>query len=49
MQKGLAVGRYCCDSEASNSKCKVLKAMKVTLAEKVQNYLCFNAKIISVA
>jgi len=49
MQKGLAVGRYCCDSKASNSKSKVLKDMQVTLAERGQNYLWFNAKIISVA
>ena len=49
MQKELAVGRYCYDSEASNSKSEVLKAMKVTLAEKGQNYLRFNAKIIFVA
>jgi len=49
MQKGLAVGRYCTDFEASNSKSKVLKAMKVTLAERGQVFLRFNAKIISVA
>ena len=49
MQKGLAVGRYCCDSEASNSKSQVLKAMNVTLAERGQIVLRFNAKIMSVA
>jgi len=49
MQKGLIVGWYCCASEASNSKSKVLKAMKVTLADRGQIVLRFNAKIISVA
>jgi len=46
MQKGLAAGRYCCDSEASNSKNKILKAMKVTLVERGHIYLRFNAKTI---
>ena len=48
MQTGLAVGRYCCNLEAYNSKSKVVKAMKVTLAERGQIFLCFNVKTISV-
>ena len=49
MQKGLAVGRYYSNSDAFNSKSKVLKANKVTLAERGQIVLHFNAKIIYVA
>jgi len=49
MQKALTFARYCCDSEASNSKSKVVKAIKVTLVERGQIVLRFNAKIISVA
>jgi len=49
MQKGLAVGSFYSDSKAFNSKSKVLKANKVTLAERGQIVLRFNDKIISVA